>query len=49
MAFGVPYQPGFAPGYYPMGQPSAMPDQLAQLRQKLPATAAVRAYHLGAG
>ena len=33
MAFGVPYQPGFAPGYYPMGQPSAMPDQLAQLRQ----------------
>ena len=34
MAFGVPYQPGFAPGYYPMGQqmPSAMPDQLAQLR-----------------
>lgn len=33
MAFGVPYQPGFAPGYYPMGQPTAMPDQLAQLRQ----------------
>ena len=33
MAFGVPYQPGFAPGYYPMGQPSAMPDQLALLRQ----------------
>ena len=33
MAFGVPYQPGFTPGYYPMGQPSAMPDQLAQLRQ----------------
>ena len=33
MAFGVQYQPGFAPGYYPMGQPSAMPDQLAQLRQ----------------
>lgn len=35
MAFGVPYQPGFAPGYYQMGQqmPSAMPDQLAQLRQ----------------
>lgn len=33
MAFCVPYQPGFAPGYYPMGQPSAMPDQLAQLRQ----------------
>ena len=33
MAFGVPYQPGFAPGYYPMGQPSAMPAQLAQLRQ----------------
>lgn len=33
MAFGVPYQPGFAPGYYPMGQPSAIPDQLAQLRQ----------------
>lgn len=33
MAFGVPYQPGFAQGYYPMGQPSAMPDQLAQLRQ----------------
>ena len=33
MAFGVPYQPGIAPGYYPMGQPSAMPDQLAQLRQ----------------
>lgn len=36
MAFGVPYQqPGFAPGYYPMGQqmPAAMPDQLAQLRQ----------------
>lgn len=33
MAFVVPYQPGFAPGYYPMGQPSAMPDQLAQLRQ----------------
>lgn len=33
MAFGVPYQPGFAPGYYPMGQPSVMPDQLAQLRQ----------------
>lgn len=33
MAFGVPYQPGFAPGYYPMGQPSAMPDQLTQLRQ----------------
>lgn len=33
MAFGVPYQPGFVPGYYPMGQPSAMPDQLAQLRQ----------------
>lgn len=33
MAYGVPYQPGFAPGYYPMGQPSAMPDQLAQLRQ----------------
>ena len=33
MAFGVPYQPGFAPGYYPMGHPSAMPDQLAQLRQ----------------
>ena len=35
MAFGVPYQPGFAPGYYLMGQqmPSAMPDQLTQLRQ----------------
>lgn len=33
MAFGVPYQPGFATGYYPMGQPTAMPDQLAQLRQ----------------
>lgn len=36
MAFGVPYQqPGFAPGYYPMGQqmPAAMPDQLAQWRQ----------------
>ena len=33
MAYGVPYQPGFAPVYYPMGQPSAMPDQLAQLRQ----------------
>ena len=36
MAFGVPYQqPGFAPGYYPMGQqmPAAMPDQLAQPRQ----------------
>ena len=33
MAFGVSYQPGFAPGYYPMGQPTAMPDQLAQLRQ----------------
>lgn len=35
MAFGVPYQPGYMPNYYPMGQqmPSAMPDQLAQLRQ----------------
>lgn len=33
MAFGVPYQPGFAPAYYPMGQPTAMPDQLSQLRQ----------------
>ncbi len=35
MAFGVPYQPGHMPNYYPMGQqmPSAMPDQLAQLRQ----------------
>lgn len=35
MAFGVPYQPGYMPNYYPMGQqmPSAMPDQLTQLRQ----------------
>ncbi len=35
MAFGNPYQPGYMPNYYPMGQqmPSAMPDQLAQLRQ----------------
>lgn len=35
MAFGVPYQPGYMPNYYPIGQqmPSAMPDQLAQLRQ----------------
>jgi len=35
MAFGVPYQPGYMPNYYPMGQqmPSAIPDQLAQLRQ----------------
>lgn len=35
MAFGNPYQPGYMPSYYPMGQqmPSAMPDQLAQLRQ----------------
>lgn len=35
MAFGNPYQPGYMPTYYPMGQqmPSAMPDQLAQLRQ----------------
>lgn len=35
MAFGVQYQPGYMPNYYPMGQqmPSAMPDQLAQLRQ----------------
>lgn len=35
MAFGVPYQPGYMPNYYPVGQqmPSAMPDQLAQLRQ----------------
>lgn len=36
MAFGAPYQqPGFAPGYYPMGQqmPTVMPDQLAQWRQ----------------
>lgn len=32
MAFGVPYQPGFAPGYYPMSN-GAMPDQLSQLRQ----------------
>lgn len=32
MAFGVPYQPGFAPGYYPMNN-GAMPDQLSQLRQ----------------
>lgn len=33
MAFGNPYQPGYMPSYYQMGQPSAMPDQLAQLRQ----------------
>lgn len=35
MAFLNPYQPGYMPNYYPMGQqmPSAMPDQLAQLRQ----------------
>lgn len=35
MAFGNPYQPGYMPNYYPMGQqmPSAMPDQLARLRQ----------------
>lgn len=35
MAFGNPYQPGYMPNYYPMGQqmPSAMPDQLALLRQ----------------
>ena len=35
MAFGNPYQPGYMPTYYPMGQqmPSVMPDQLAQLRQ----------------
>ena len=35
MAFGNPYQTGYIPNYYPMGQqmPSAMPDQLAQLRQ----------------
>lgn len=35
MAFGVPYQPGYMPNYYPMGQqmPPAMPDQLAHLRQ----------------
>lgn len=35
MAFGNPYQPGYMPNYYPMGQqvPSAMSDQLAQLRQ----------------
>lgn len=35
MAFGNPYQPGYMPNYYPIGQqmPSAMPDQLAQLRQ----------------
>lgn len=35
MAFGNQYQPGYMPNYYPMGQqmPSAMPDQLAQLRQ----------------
>ena len=35
MAFGNPYQPGYMPNYYPMGQqmPPAMPDQLTQLRQ----------------
>ena len=35
MAFGVPYQPGYMPNYYPMGQqmPSAMTDQLTQLRR----------------
>lgn len=33
MAFGNPYQAGYMPNYYPMGQPSAMPDQLSQLRQ----------------
>lgn len=35
MAFGNPYQPGYMPSYYPMGQqmPPAMPDQLAHLRQ----------------
>lgn len=35
MAFGNPYQPGYMPGYYPMGQQmlSPMPDQLSQLRQ----------------
>lgn len=35
MAFGNPYQPGYMPSYYPMGQqmPPPMPDQLAQLRQ----------------
>lgn len=55
MAFGVPYQPGFAPGYYPMGQqmPSAMPDQLAQLPaggvSAAANSAADRAYYLGAG
>lgn len=54
MAFGVPYQPGYMPNYYPMGQqmPSAMPDQLTQLRQAGISAAATGtaklAYYLGA-